>query len=347
MLTVPNFGLWYDFRYSCNTSVSREQSYKDHLEHIIAAEALGFDSIWLTEHHFQTDGYTPSPLVIAAAIGAATKRLRIGTNLALLPLYDPVRLAEDAATLSLLTEGRFDLGVGAGYVEREYAVFGRNLKHRPSLMEEGISIIRQAWSGQPVNLKGKRFTVNELMVRPIPERPPRLLMGAVAPVAIERAARLADGFLDSGGIGQDHYLQSLAAAGQRSDQAAIFCGCWDIVCEAPERARTELGPCLLRQMRSYQSMGAFPGSIIQTAEQAIELGFYRFLTPEQMSDAVYQQVCRYPQTKDIHFWGRFPGEHAASALRRVELLSRSVLPDVRQKLQAVPSGLLGPNQTAS
>jgi alkanesulfonate monooxygenase SsuD/methylene tetrahydromethanopterin reductase-like flavin-dependent oxidoreductase (luciferase family) len=141
-----NFGLWYDFR-NPQENRSFETLYRESLDQIVWAETLGFGSVWLTEHHFCDDGYTPSPLVIAAAIGERTQRLRIGTNLMLLPLADPIRLAEDAATLSILTSGRFDLGVGLGYRELEFDYFGRKLVNRPSLMEEGIDILRQAWSG--------------------------------------------------------------------------------------------------------------------------------------------------------------------------------------------------------
>lgn len=332
MRSAPNFGLWFDFRHPAEAQIAPETNYQEHLEHISHAEALGFDSVWLTEHHFQPDGYTPSPLVIAGAIGAATRRMRIGTNLALLPLYNPIRLAEDAATLSLLTEGRFDLGVGAGYVEQEYTALGRNLKHRPSLMEEGLSIIRQAWSGEPISLHGKRYRVDNLAVTPAPEHPPRLLLGAVAAPAIERAVRLADGYLDSGRIGQDIYLQALQDAGKPAEQGAIYAGCWDIVCEDPQRAFEELGYCLLHQMRSYQAMGSFPGEPFETPSQAVEQGFYRFLTPDEMVSELLQQIKQYPQTKDVHFWGRFPGELHSSALRRTELLASAVLPRVRQQL---------------
>jgi len=329
MPNTPNFGLWHDFRQGPE---SPEQTYRENLDQIVEAERLGFDSVWLTEHHFQPDGYTPSPLVIASALGAATSNLRIGTNLALLPLYNPLRLAEDAAALSLLTGGRFDLGVGAGYVAQEYSVFGRDLRHRPSLMEEGLSIIRQAWSGDPVQIDGKRFSVGGINVTPVPEHRPRLLLGAVAPAAIRRAARLADGYLDSGGAGQDIYLDALSAE-DRQD-GAIFAGNWDIVCDDPERARAELGPCLLRQMRSYQAMGAFEGPPMQTPEEAIAAGFYRFLTAAEMVDALCAQVTDYPQTRDIHFWGRFPGEPIAAANQRMQLLARDVLPRVRTAISA-------------
>ena len=132
----------------------------------------------MTEHHFCDDGYTPSPLVIGGAIGARTQRMRIGTNLMVLPLHDPIRIAEDAATLSLLTQGRFDLGVGIGYRELEFKQFGRELKYRPSLVEESMAIIRRAWAGERINFAGKRFQVGDLRVTPTPEHtPPRAHRG--------------------------------------------------------------------------------------------------------------------------------------------------------------------------
>ena len=142
-----NFGLWYDFRNPDPWAMPAERFHAQALDQIAAAEDLGFDSVWLTEHHFTDDGYTPSPLVLAGAIGARTTRMRIGTNLMILPLQDPIRIAEDAATLSLITGGRFDLGVGGGYRQLEFDQFGRDLRHRPSLMEVAVEIIRRAWRG--------------------------------------------------------------------------------------------------------------------------------------------------------------------------------------------------------
>ncbi len=228
-----NFGLWYDFRNPPPSVVSFESLYRASLDQIGWAETLGFDSVWLTEHHFCADGYTPSPLVIAAAIGERTRRMRIGTNLMLLPLADPVRLAEDAATLSILTDGRFDLGVGLGYRQVEFEYFGRKLSQRPSLMEEGVAIIRQAWSGEPVRLAGKRFRIDGLPVTPVPRVAPRLFIGGMAEPAIARAARLGDGFLSTGGIGHDVYVKSLAANGKSRAQGAIVAGHWGIIAADP------------------------------------------------------------------------------------------------------------------
>ena len=162
----PVFGLWYDFR---NPDPQRPFSsfYADVLGQIAWAEQQGIGSVWLTEHHFCDDGYSPSPMVWASAIGQRTATMRIGTNLIVSPLHDPVRLAEDAATLSLLTGGRFDLGVGQGYWAREFAAFEQPLVNRPSLLEEGVEVIRLAWSGSAEPYRGKRCRLPAVAVTPV------------------------------------------------------------------------------------------------------------------------------------------------------------------------------------
>src|ERR1700754_1193737 len=130
----PTFGLWYDFR-NPDPARSFSRFYAEALDQITWAEQQGLGSVWLTEHHFVDDGYSPSPFVLAGAIGQRTSTMRIGTNLVVSPLHNPVRLAEDAATVSLLTGGRFDLGVGQGYWAREFEAFGQQLRNRPSLLE--------------------------------------------------------------------------------------------------------------------------------------------------------------------------------------------------------------------
>ncbi|MDV6306732.1 LLM class flavin-dependent oxidoreductase [Gordonia amicalis] len=136
-----SFGLWYDFRNPPGNSRGFGDFYRATLDQIVWAESIGIDSVWLTEHHFMEDGYTPSPFLLASAIGDRTTTMRIGTNLVVSPLHNPIRLAEDSATLSLLTGGRFSLGVGQGYWEPEFEAFGRRLINRPSLLEEGVEIV--------------------------------------------------------------------------------------------------------------------------------------------------------------------------------------------------------------
>jgi alkanesulfonate monooxygenase SsuD/methylene tetrahydromethanopterin reductase-like flavin-dependent oxidoreductase (luciferase family) len=333
-----NFGLWYDFRNPAQWAIPFEKLYQQILDQIVEAERIGFDSVWITEHHFCDDGYTPSPLVIAAAVGARTKRMQIGTNLMVLPLHNPVRVAEDSATLSLLTGGRFDLGVGIGYKEREFQEFGRDLKHRPSLVEESFTIIRRAWAGEPLSFKGKRFQYGDIRVLPAPEHKPRLLLGAMAEPAIERAARIADGFLSTGGSGQDVYVKALAGAGKSPEQGAIFAGHWAIVSEDPEREAAIVGPHVLYQNNEYIKWGAFgpPEAVPLSpdAATAIAQGPYRLWTPDQAVEHLTTILRQFPQIKDVHFWAQFPGESVASGQRRVELLAQKVLPRVRTALDA-------------
>ena len=342
MSAPVNFGLWYDFRNPLPWRRPFEVLYQAALDQISWAETLGFDSVWLTEHHFTDDGYTPSPLVIASAIGARTRSIRIGTNLILLPFYHPLRVAEDAATLSLLTGGRFDLGVGAGYVEAEFRTFGRLMKHRPSMMEEAIAVIRQAWSGEPVNFRGKRFEFEDVAVSPTPEHPIKILMGATSSPAIERAARISDGFLSPNSAGQEEYLQAVAANSGNVTGASIYLGCWGVIAEDPEQEAHALGPHLLHQLNSYGKMGAFGGDgltpLFQSAEEALKQGFYHFWTPDQAVENILAQLEEFPQIRDMHFWAQFPGESIDSSSRRVELMARSVLPRVREVLSGNQRG---------
>lgn len=327
-----NFGLWYDFRNPQGTSF--ESLYRSYLDQIVWAETLGFDSVWLTEHHFVDDGYTPSPLVIAAAIGERTQRMRIGTNLMLLPLADPVRLAEDSAALSILTGGRFDLGVGLGYRQLEFDYFRRDLKHRPSLMEEGINIIRQAWSGEPIRIRGKRFQIDGLRVAPAPKTPPRLFVGGMAAPAIERAARVGDGFLSTGGIGQDIYVNALAAQGKKT--GAIVAGHWGIIAADPQAEAQRVAQYALYQTNQYVAWGAFgpPDQVPQFPDgtTALRDGLYQVWDGDQAVKELTALLKQYPQMIDIHFWAQLPGEPIAQGNSRIEYMAKHVLPRVRANL---------------
>ena len=180
--------------------------------------------------------------------------MRLGTNLMLLPLHDPVRVAEDAATLSLVSGGRFDLGVGIGYRQLEFDQFGRKLSHRPSLVEEGIEILRRSWSGEPVNFTGKRFEVGDLRVTPAPETPPKIYLGGMVEPAIQRAARVADGFLCTGGIGIDMYNEALQSEGKSLQDGDIILGCWAIIAEDPEAEAARVG-CQCHRERALRTVG--------------------------------------------------------------------------------------------
>ena len=328
-----NYGLWYDFRNTSPWQEPLDQFYERRLSQISQAEDLGFDSVWLTEHHFCDDGYTPSPLVLGAAIGARTERMRIGTNLMLLPLHDPVRIAEDSATLSLCSGGRFDLGVGIGYRELEFDQFQRKLSHRPSLVEEGIEVVRRCWSGEPVSYSGKRFNVGDFAVTPAPVQAPKILLGGMVEPAIERAARIADGFLCTGGIGLDLYAQALARQGKKPEEGNAVLGCWAIIAEDPEAEAARLGDHVLYQTNEYIKWGAFgppdETPLFEDAESAIENGLYELWDADMAVRKIRALLQSYPMLRDIHFWAQFPGESVESGTHRMRYIAEKVLPHLR------------------
>jgi alkanesulfonate monooxygenase SsuD/methylene tetrahydromethanopterin reductase-like flavin-dependent oxidoreductase (luciferase family) len=162
------------------------------------AESLGFDSVFFGEHHQDNDGFLPSPLIVATAVAARTRTLRVGTSVILLPLYHPIHVAEDVTTLDLISHGRVAaLGVGIGYQPADFKAFGVPIDERVARFEEGVAILRRAWTGEPFSFKGAHHTLDDVRITPAPCRPggPPIWIGANMPAAARRAGRLADAFV--------------------------------------------------------------------------------------------------------------------------------------------------------
>jgi alkanesulfonate monooxygenase SsuD/methylene tetrahydromethanopterin reductase-like flavin-dependent oxidoreductase (luciferase family) len=332
------FGLWYDFRNPAQWARPFESFYKETLDQIAWAEELGYRSVWLTEHHFVADGYTPSPLVIAGAIAARTTEMVMSTSLMLLPLHDPIRLAEDAATLSILSGGRFHLGLGIGYRQIEFDTFHRSLSHRPSLMEEGCEIIQRAWTGRSLQMDGKRFQYPDVTVYPVPEHKPMLLIGAMSEPAIDRAARIGDGFLSTQNAHQQPYLDALVRHGKDPATASIHAGQWAIIDEDPEATWARIGDHALYQLNEYIGWGAFgpPADVPRFPDRDAIVaggGFTLWDGPTAVKEIV-ALLRERPQIKDIYFWAQLPGEPIESGSRRMEFFMREVAPKVRAELGA-------------
>lgn len=184
-------------RYPGDTRPAAEL-YREALALAEEAERLGFDSVWASEHHFFDDSYLPSVLPVCAAIAARTSRVTVGTDVLLAPLYEPVRLAEDAAAVDLLSGGRLVLGLGLGWRAEEFAGLRVPLRERPKRLEETVATLRQAWSDGLVS-GGELFAYPRMSVTPKPSRPggPPIWIGGVAERAVRRAGRIADGFMAS------------------------------------------------------------------------------------------------------------------------------------------------------
>ncbi|QMU55738.1 MAG: LLM class flavin-dependent oxidoreductase [Candidatus Mycalebacterium zealandia] len=188
-----NFGVGlFSMQTHADVAADHKTLYRAALEQTKLVEKAGFDSVWLSEHHFLEDGYCPSPLATAAAMAAVTEKIRIGTAAMILPLHNPVRVAEDAAVVDNISEGRFDLGVAIGYRKEEFDGFGLSIKNRPSLIEEGIDVLLKSWGEGQFSYKGKRFAFENIDVTPKPVQKPHipLYIGAFEEPAVKRAGRL-------------------------------------------------------------------------------------------------------------------------------------------------------------
>ena len=160
------------------------------LEMAAYADQIGVDRIGLMEHHGSDDGYLPQPFVMAGGVAAVTARVSIGLGAVILPLHDPVKLAEQIAVLDLMSNGRLQVIFGAGYVPFEFAMFGASLKDRGRLLDEGIDTILRA-------LRGERFEANgrPVFVRPLPVQKPEhiVFVGGGVAASARRAARFGVG----------------------------------------------------------------------------------------------------------------------------------------------------------
>ncbi len=181
--------------------ITQTQQLADEIAEMAFAEQSGLDAVWISEHHFLPNGYVGSVLPYAAAVAQATSRITVGISVALAPLYDPVRLAEDAAFLDQLSGGRAALGVALGYRDVEYAGFGTNRAQRARRMEETVALLRQSWGDGPLDHDGRFYPRHgmEVFPKPVQAGGVPILMGGHAPAAIERAARTADAFIMDGG----------------------------------------------------------------------------------------------------------------------------------------------------
>jgi alkanesulfonate monooxygenase SsuD/methylene tetrahydromethanopterin reductase-like flavin-dependent oxidoreductase (luciferase family) len=295
------------------------------------AEALGFDSIWLSEHHFRNDAPSTSPLLLAAALAGRTKRVRIGTNILILPLHHPVRLAEEAATLAILSGGRFDLGIGAGYMPEDFDVFGRQLKYRPSLMEEGVAIMRLAWSGERFHFKGRRWQLPELVVRPAPgDRAVPIFMGGFAPAAIERAARIADGFVSGVPASIPVYRSAMERLGKPAEGRVVI-NQWAVIAEDPERTWATVGRHALERLNFYVRNGGLGDEPPFRDEQdVLERGAYMLWDGRRAVEELRGQIISTPEIRDLQLFAQLPGESVEDSTARLEYIAAVVLPAVRR-----------------
>lgn len=200
MSSSIRIGVLYGFRNPPVSGLSFPEMYARVLEQIALVDRLGFDHVWITEHHFVDDGYMPSPLVMSGAIAARTSRVFIGQDVMLLPFTNPVRLAEDLAVLDNLSNGRMMVGAGMGYVPSEFAAMGIPRNERRQRMDETLTILRHAFTEDEFDFHGKHFQLDGVGVRPRPVQPggPPLWVAAMGEPGAKRAARFDANLLPQG-----------------------------------------------------------------------------------------------------------------------------------------------------
>jgi probable F420-dependent oxidoreductase len=315
--------------------------YQEALEEVVLGEELGFDSVWMEEHHGIKDHYWPSPQLVLAGFAARTSRVRLGTDVIVLPFHHPLKVAEDAAMLDVISNGRLILGVAIGYRPEELASFGVDPKTRGARFEEQVAIIRRLWTEESVTFEGRFFQLEGVRMEPKPVQPggPPIYLGAWGPLGMKRAATIADAWIP-GPVAdlpkilaaREQYHAELRAAGK--DPASVPQPLTrEVVIAATEAKARELAERhLMVNYRDEYGGGTWNHPLIDSADRATTsaldlIGKDRFVVgdPEQCVEKI--RAFRDAVGAD-HFICRlfFPGMPHEHIMEELRLLAREVIP---------------------
>ncbi len=340
-----DFGLLMPFHNPARWARPFPELYQEQLDHIVAAEQLGYDTIWLTEHHFDQDGWSPSLLPLAAGIATRTQRIRVGTCILILPFQNALRVAEDATTVDILSNGRFDLGVGKGYRVNEFTGFGIPRQTRDAQLEEGLEVIQKAWTEQTFSYDGAYYQLQdvEMTPRPVQTPHPPIWIGARGKRAVERAARMGFHLIGTGEVEQQRaYDRELERQG-RDPAAYHLCQLrWVYVAASRDQAWNEVGEHLYHLFSSTfpllkkagdlpadRAMAELPSlEQLRNVDPTIPGGTPIVGTPDDCIRAIerYQQETRVSHlAMGMHLPGLAPEKVRAS----LELFARQVMPRFR------------------
>jgi alkanesulfonate monooxygenase SsuD/methylene tetrahydromethanopterin reductase-like flavin-dependent oxidoreductase (luciferase family) len=319
---VALFGIRFDFRNPALAGTTMTERYAAALDMTAWADEHGFVVTILSEHHGSADGYLPSPLTMAAAIAARTKQVRIYIAAMVASFHDPLRLAEDIAVVDQISGGRLDLVITNGYVASEFAMFDRSLRERPSRTTELVETLRQAWTGEPFEFRGRT-----VQVTPAPCQPggPKITMGGSTEVAARRAARLGDGYMPSTPELWAFYRDEVITLGRPDPGDYVGADTSFIhVAKDPDRGWDDIAPYALHETNAYgewmaeAGVGAAGGYEPCTdADSLRTTGQYQVLTPDALV-AELRAKGPYRFTLLHPMMGGIPPELAWSSLRLIE-----------------------------
>ncbi|PXY23247.1 hypothetical protein DI005_17615 [Prauserella sp. PE36] len=337
-----DIGVLFSFRNPAFNRRPWTEVYDAEMSLIREADELGYGHVWLSEHHFVDDGYAPALLPIAGAVATQTRTVRIGTYVLLLPLHDPVAVAEAAATVDILSGGRFDLGVAQGYVPDEFDPRGIPHEQRASRMEDGLIILQGLLRGEPFSYEGRHHRVQDIRIVPPPVQSPLpIWVGATGPKALDRAARM--GFHLASSLASTHevYADALRAHGRDPSDfnvvqlANVYCA------DTTEQAWNDIAEPLHHMMSHYLAWAASSGDIGQDQLAAIHLPTPEEYRREQRGDFFGEPI--YVGTPDHVLKGltsllnsspsthlvlqmSFPGNDVEATRHSMRLFAEHVLP---------------------
>jgi alkanesulfonate monooxygenase SsuD/methylene tetrahydromethanopterin reductase-like flavin-dependent oxidoreductase (luciferase family) len=336
------FGVMFDFRNPAQWQRPYHEFYRAQVAAITRLDELGYDNVWLTEHHFVEDGYNPSVMTLAAAIASRTNRIRIGTFVLLLPFHNAVRVAEDAIAVDILSNGRFDLGVGQGYRAEEFDALAIPRSERSARLNEGIELIHRLFTEREVDFAGKYNRVNRMTLYPRPLAPagPPIWIGCRTAKATERAARM--GFHLLATLGPDPAIPYRAALRKFGRDAKNFNVAQlrvVYVARDADRAWREAAPHLHYMMTHY-------GQWLAEANDAEgDKNVWDVSSPERLRDSPLAEAMMIGTPQEVtakltkfqkdyscsHFImaSQLPGMDPALAIASAGLFAAEVMPEFR------------------
>jgi alkanesulfonate monooxygenase SsuD/methylene tetrahydromethanopterin reductase-like flavin-dependent oxidoreductase (luciferase family) len=332
------FGYLYDFRNPPPWRKKWADLYAEVLDFAVYTEQLGFDGAWIPEHHLAEDGYQPSPNVVLGALAARTKRMKLGSAIALAPLYHPVRFAQECAVLDILCDGRLEMAVAIGYRRREAEAHGVDFSKRGARTDEFLEIVTRLWRGETVTFEGQHFAVKgAVLAPPAPRgRIPLYLVG-FADKAIARTAKYGDGYFGNMDI-CDLYAEKLRAAGKDPAQGKVrIQGLFVVVAADPEKAMEELAPYYnyvnssygqwLHEDRASTGFGDTAKLNPMMVDAFKKSGILTILTPDKAIDMLKRMQQKAPVE---HFMMMLPaGMPTEQFAPYAELFAKEVMPAFR------------------
>jgi alkanesulfonate monooxygenase SsuD/methylene tetrahydromethanopterin reductase-like flavin-dependent oxidoreductase (luciferase family) len=329
------------------------------LEQIEWTEELGFDEIWLTEHHFIDYGLSVDPAALASAAASRTRRIRIGLAAAILPFHHPLRLAEQMALVDIISNGRLDVGVGRGNRPAEFRGYRVAQEESRERFDEAVEIMQRAWTEDRFSYHGRFFQVPEVSVIPKPmQRPhPPLYQVCVTKDGIENTALRGWPMLNSvlfGPVGQlvanrDIYVEALKKSGRSPEEIAGLLSRWGVsrqiyVAETDATALAEAKEAELWYQESFRRF-VLPDRI-EDAHPSLQPGFrameerlaritWERLVAETLAFGSPDTVARHiAEMRDMGVgqvlcWMNFGGLAQARVRRSMELFAREVMPRFR------------------